>query len=91
MCGCLKIHSLRREKIAVPSVMEKPATAVPLGVPLLSGMQVCSQKSAIQTVNGVQFQIIGDDNQMVETMLMPQQIMRCEPGTMVHMVSKQDY
>ncbi|KAL1529546.1 hypothetical protein AB1Y20_000490 [Prymnesium parvum] len=52
---------------------------------MISGMQLISQPKGVRTVNGVQFQIIGSDAQTVEVNLMPQQIMRCEPGAMVHL------
>ena len=60
---------------------------VPVGVPLLSGMRVHSDSAAAQSINGVQFQVVGHDTQMVEVMVMPQQMVRCEPGAMVHMHS----
>lgn len=60
---------------------------IAVGLPLLSGLQIASTKGAIQTTNGVKYQIIGDDIQSVDVMLAPQQMMRTEPGTMIHMHS----
>jgi len=58
---------------------------VTMGVPLLSGVQLLPQDSSVQSVNGVQFQVAGSEIQTLEAMLQPQQMMRCEPGAMVHM------
>ena len=47
---------------------------VAVGIPLLSGMRIETQPLTKQTINGVQFQIVGSEVQMAELMLMPKQM-----------------
>ena len=56
----------------LPQSMDRGVPMV-TGTPLLSGMAVEAAPSVVQAVNGVQFQVVGSDIQMVEVMLQPKQ------------------